>query len=53
MTKYAKLIDDKDNVATAVADCTAGDELAVGIRGYEEWEKGLKCKMGLIRKMEG
>ena len=35
MAKYAKLIDEKDNVATAVADCVAGDELTVRFKGKE------------------
>jgi altronate dehydratase small subunit len=35
MPKYAKLIDEKDNVATAVADCGAGDELTVKFKGKE------------------
>jgi altronate dehydratase small subunit len=35
MAKYAKLIDEKDNVATAVADCVAGDELTVKFKGKE------------------
>jgi len=35
MAKYAKLIDEKDNVATAVADCVTGDELTVKSKGKE------------------
>ena len=35
MTKYAKLIDEKDNVGMAVADCVAGDELTVKFKGKE------------------
>ena len=35
MTKYAKLIDEKDNVVTVVADCVAGDELTVKFKGKE------------------
>jgi len=35
MTKYAKLIDEKDSVATAVADCVAGEELTVKYEGKE------------------
>jgi altronate dehydratase small subunit len=35
MPKYAKLIDEKDNVATAVADCSAGDTLTVKFKGKE------------------
>jgi len=32
MAKYAKLIDEKDNVVTIVADCGAGDEVTVKSR---------------------
>ena len=35
MTKYAKLIDQKDNVATAVADCVAGETLTIRFKGTE------------------
>jgi len=35
MTKYAKRISDTDNVVTAVADCTAGDEVTVKYKGSE------------------
>ena len=35
MAKYAKLIDEKDNVATAVADCVAGDDLTIKLGGKE------------------
>jgi altronate dehydratase small subunit len=35
MTKYAKLIDQKDNVATAVADCVAGEALNIRFKGIE------------------
>lgn len=35
MAKYAKLINEKDNVATAVADCVAGEEITVKLKGSE------------------
>jgi altronate dehydratase small subunit len=35
MTKYAKLIDQNDNVITVVADCKAGDEVTVKYHGKE------------------
>ena len=35
MTKYAKKINDKDNVVTAVSDCVAGDEVTVKFQGDE------------------
>jgi altronate dehydratase small subunit len=35
MAKYAKLIDENDNVVTAVADFEAGDQVAVKFRGKE------------------
>jgi altronate dehydratase small subunit len=40
MAKYAKLIDEKDNVVTVVADCNAGDEVTVKFKGRE---KQYKC----------
>jgi altronate dehydratase small subunit len=40
MEKHAKLIDEKDNVATSVADCVAGDELTVRFKGRDML---LKC----------
>ena len=36
MTKYAKRIDKADNVATVVANCRAGDEIAVKFHGYDQ-----------------
>ena len=33
MTKYAKQINAKDNVVTAVSDCRAGDEVVVQFEG--------------------
>lgn len=35
MAKYAKLIDEKDNVVTVVADCASGDEITVKFKGNE------------------
>ena len=35
MTKYAKLINEKDNVVTAVSDVVKGDEVTVKFRGGE------------------
>ena len=35
MAKYAKLIDEKDNVVTVVADCAAGDEVIVRFKASE------------------
>jgi altronate dehydratase small subunit len=35
MAKYAKLISEKDNVVTVVADCAAGDEIIVKFHGTE------------------
>lgn len=35
MTKYAKKIASNDNVATAVADCAAGDAITVRFQGAE------------------
>jgi len=35
MAKLAKLIDEKDNVVTVVADCVAGDEVTVRFRGKD------------------
>ena len=35
MVKYAKLINEKDNVVTAVADCSAGDRVVARFKGKE------------------
>ncbi|MBG0775979.1 MAG: UxaA family hydrolase [Desulfovibrionaceae bacterium] len=35
MTKYAKQINAKDNVVTAVSDCVAGDEVVVKFGGAQ------------------
>lgn len=35
MAKYAKLIDEKDNVVTVVADCAVGDEVTVKFKANE------------------
>lgn len=35
MAKLAKLIDEKDNVVTVVADCVAGEEVTVRFGGKE------------------
>ncbi|WP_461211420.1 UxaA family hydrolase [Desulfocurvus sp. DL9XJH121] len=35
MIKYAKQINEKDNVVTAVSDCVAGDEVTVKFQGRE------------------
>ena len=35
MAKYAKLIDQRDNVATALADCSAGEEVTVRLGKQE------------------
>jgi len=35
MIKYAKMIAEKDNVVTVVADCVAGDEVTVKFQGKE------------------
>ena len=35
MAKLAKLIDEKDNVATVVADCAGGEEVTVRFGGKE------------------
>ncbi|WP_461211403.1 UxaA family hydrolase [Desulfocurvus sp. DL9XJH121] len=35
MTKYAKQIDEKDNVVTALSECAAGDEVVVKFKGGE------------------
>lgn len=35
MTKYAKLIDQNDNVITVVADCKAGDQITVRFQEQE------------------
>jgi altronate dehydratase small subunit len=44
MAKYAKLIDRKDNVVTAVGDCSAGDEVMVRFNGNE---RRYKCKQDI------
>jgi len=35
MTKYAKMITEKDNVVTVLTDCVAGDEVTVKFQGKE------------------
>ena len=35
MTRYAKLIDQNDNVITVVTDCDAGDRITVKFQGQE------------------
>ena len=40
MAKFAKLIDQRDNVATALADCSAGEEVTVRLG---EKETAYRC----------
>lgn len=44
MAKYAKMINENDNVVTAVADCSAGDGVTVRFKGEE---RVYKCNQDL------
>ena len=35
MTKYAKKLTETDNIVTAVADCKAGDQVTIKLKGEE------------------
>ncbi|MBW1781595.1 MAG: UxaA family hydrolase [Deltaproteobacteria bacterium] len=59
MTRYAKKIAPNDNVATAVADCAAGDAITVKFQGVENTYScrqdipfGHKIAVSKIRKGE-